>query len=176
MANPLFPSSQVVFTQISTLYSHAWNETQLKRSKSPPLKYLALVETEEMEISHSERITRQEPRIHGKRSSCFPSLRLHSSFPVWGKSIFCPKFSLLNIPKSLLLTTKPNFSRNATIFICQRKAILSDTLTTFSSQSVGICQNVLYLINMYNASSHILCQERVSMLQLISLICIQDYT
>lgn len=89
---------------------------------------------------------------------------------------YAPKFSRLNIPKSLLLTSKPNFSQNATIFICQREAILSDTLTTFSSQSVGICQNVLYLINMYNASSHILCQERVSMLQLISLICIQDYT
>lgn len=69
-----------------------------------------------------------------------------------------------------------NFLRNSTTFICQRKGILSDTLTTFSSQAAGICQNVLYLINMYHAGSHILCWEKVSMLQLISLICIQDYT
>lgn len=106
-------------------------------------------------------------------SSHFHSIQV---FHFMEKSMLCPKFSHPNIPKSQLLTTKPSFSWNATIFICQSKGVLLDTLTTFSSQSAGICQNVLYLINMYNASSHILCQERVSMLQLISLICIQDYT
>ena len=30
--------------QMSTLYSHAWKETQLKRGKSQPLKHLAVME------------------------------------------------------------------------------------------------------------------------------------
>lgn len=147
---------------------HSWKEANRNHSSIRKLRTWKSPILGELYYRNQEFRGNIHPASHH-----FPSTQI---FQFGENPFYAQKFSHLNIPKSLLLTTKPNFSGNATIFICQRKAILSDTLTTFSSQSVGICQNVLYLINMYNASSHILCQERVSMLQLISLICIQDYT
>jgi hypothetical protein len=85
------------------------------------------------------------------------SNHLHSIkvFRVGGKSIWCPKFLRLNVLKSLFLTS--NFSRDTATCICHGRGVPSRHSDHLSSQSAGICQNVLCLINMYNASSRILC-------------------
>lgn len=70
---------------------------------------------------------------------------------------FTESFPISTFQKSVLLSTQVNFSREAATCICHRKGVPADTLTTFSSRSAVICQNSPRLINMDNATSHILC-------------------
>lgn len=145
----LFPSGPGVIIQRLTLFSGM----KEANSNTPPSGF---------DENGSWTITRQAPgtlrRIFpGNSQSWFQSSPLHSSFPFGGKIHFMPKVFMSQHSKVTIADNRTKLLTKRGACICQREGVLSDTLTTFSSQSAGICQNVRYLINMYNASSHSLC-------------------
>lgn len=97
------------------LYSRAWKR-RIPTLRHPALMRMALGQ------SHGRH---QEPSDVFSQETVNPgSNHLHSTqvFHLGGKFILCPKFSCLNILKSLLLTTEPNFSRNAAHASVREKA------------------------------------------------------
>lgn len=75
------------------------------------------------------------------------------------KSLFflTESFHIAMFQKSVSLSTPVNFSQNTAACICHRRGVLTDTLTTFFITVCSRLSKFTALINMDNATSHILC-------------------